>query len=132
MPTDLEKKGDFSQTYTTDPATGNLVPVKIFDPFTTRPNASGGFTRDQFLGNVIPSTRFDPVAVNLLQYFPEPNLPGDPLTHANNFVSGAGNSQLQDSFMVRIDHNISRAQRLFGRFSWDRQHLNPASVLGNA
>ena len=114
VPTALEKSGDFSQTYT------------------TRPNGSGGFVRTQFPGNVIPSARFDPVAANLMQYFPEPNLPGDPLTHANNFVSQAGNSQLQDSFMVRIDHNISQSQRFFGRFSWDRQHLNPQSVLGNA
>src|SRR5438093_1915697 len=132
VPTDLQKQGDFSQTYTTDPTTGNLVPVKIFDPFTTRPNGSGGFVRDQFPGNMILPDRFDPVAANLMQYFPEPNLPGDPLTHANNFISQAGNTQLQDSFMVRIDHNISRSQRFFGRFSWDRQHLNPASVLVNA
>src|SRR3989449_2715824 len=47
-------------------------------------------------------------------------------------LAQAGNSQLQDSFMVRIDHNISQAHRFFGRFSWDRQHLNPASVLSNA
>src|SRR5207245_6837578 len=133
VPTDLQKQGDFSQTYTTDPNNPeHLVPVKIFDPFTTRPNGSGGFVRDQFQGNVIPPNRFDPVAAKLLQYFPEPNLPGEQMTHANNFVSQAGNSQLQDSFMVRIDHNISQTQRFFGRFSWDRQHLNPQSVLGNA
>ncbi|PYV01244.1 MAG: hypothetical protein DMG26_13965, partial [Acidobacteria bacterium] len=132
VPTDLEKKGDFSQIYTIDPKTGKLISGGIFDPFTTRPNGSGGFVRDPFPGNVIPPSRIDPVAANLMQYFPEPNLPGDPLTHANNFISQAGNTQLQDSFMVRIDHNISRSQRFFGRFSWDRQHLNPASVLGNA
>ena len=131
VPTDLQKQGDFSQTYTSSPTTGNLVPVQIYNPFTTRPNGSGGFVRDQFPGNVIPSSMFDPIAVKLMQYFPEPNLPGDPLTHANNFESQAGSTQLQDSFMVRIDHDISQSQRFFGRFSWDRQHLNPANVLGN-
>ncbi len=140
VPTDLQKKGDFSQTYTTDPNTGQLVLAKLYDPFTTRPSGSGGFVRDQFMGcdpvnnpqpNVICPARFDAVGANLMQFFPEPNLPGEPLTHANNFVSQAGSTQLQDSFLIRIDHNISQSQRFFGRFSWDRQHLNPASVLGN-
>lgn len=87
VPTDLQRKGDFSQTFRPD---GTLY--TIYDPFTTRKDpVSGNFLRDQVMGcsgnqpNVICPSRFDPVAKNILQYFPAPNLAGDPLTHANNF-----------------------------------------------
>ena len=45
----IERQGDFSQTFA---ANGQLV--RIFNPFSTRPNPAGGFIRDQFAGNRIP------------------------------------------------------------------------------
>ena len=133
VPTPLQRQGDFSQTFRPD---GSLY--KIYDPFTTHQDpASGKFVRDQFMGcegkspNVICPDRFDPVAKNLLQYFPDPNLPGDPLTNTNNFISQAGNTQQIDSFLIRVDHNLTERQRIFGRFSYNNQRFNPANVLHN-
>ena len=81
--------------------------------------------------NVICPDRFDPVSQNLLQYFPDPNLPGDPFTNTNNYISQAGSRQITDSILFRLDHNLTDRQRIFGRFSLDRQHFNPDNVLGN-
>jgi hypothetical protein len=59
LPTALERRGDFTQTFT---AAGQMK--VIYDPATTRPNpaAPGRFMRDPFPGNVIPQDRLDPVA----------------------------------------------------------------------
>ncbi len=62
VPSALERQGDFSQTFA---ANGQVV--RIFNPFTTRPNPSGsGFIRDQFADNKIPRAMMDPVALNVL------------------------------------------------------------------
>jgi hypothetical protein len=127
VPTDLQRKGDFSQTFRQD---GSLY--QIFDPFTTTQDpATGAFLRQQFPGNVIPADRFDPVAKNLLQYFPEPNLPGDPVTHANNFISQAGAHNFTNFYLARVDHNLTDKQRLFARLTYDNQDYNGSNVLGN-
>jgi hypothetical protein len=127
VPTDLQRQGDFSQTFRSD---GSLF--TIFDPFTTRKDpATGGFVRNAFAGNRIPSNRFDPVAKNLLQYFPEPNLPGDAGTNTNNYLSQAGAHNSTDLFLGRVDHNLSLKQRIFARVSYDRQNFQGGNVLGN-
>jgi Carboxypeptidase regulatory-like domain/TonB dependent receptor-like, beta-barrel len=114
VPTALQRQGDFSQTFA---ANGQLI--RIFDPFTTRPNPGGsGFIRDQFAGNVIPSNLFDPVALNVLKYYPLPNQAGDPGTQANNY-SRSGSQQIDiDQFDVRLDENLSSARKLYGRYSY--------------
>ncbi len=76
VPTLAQRNGDFSQTFAQN---GQLI--RIFDPFTTRPNPSGsGFIRDPFPNNVIPADRLDPVARQVLNYFPLPNQPGNAVT----------------------------------------------------
>ena len=126
VPTDLQRRGDFSQT-----CQPNGALYQIFDPFTTKQNPDGSFSRLQFPGNVVPASRFDPVSQNLLQYFPEPNLPGDPITHANNFLSQAGFHNTNDLYLFRVDHDINDRQRIFARISYDRQKYQGGNVLGN-
>jgi len=127
VPTDLQRRGDFSQTYAQD---GSLI--QIFNPFTTiQDPTTGAFSRQPFPGNVIPVTMFDPVAKNLLQYFPEPTLPGDPVTHSNNFLSQAGFHNSTNFYLGRIDHSITEKQRIFARLTYDNQDYNGSNVLGN-
>ena len=116
VPTDAQKKGDFSQ-----------VGGTIYNPFTTTVDARGNFIRQPFTGNMITSNLFDPVAQSLLQYFPEPNLPGV----VNNFISQVGTSTLNDAFMGRIDDNISDRARIFGRYNFTRHHGTQGNVFGN-
>src|SRR5262249_30244685 len=62
IPTLAERNGDFS-----------ALPVVIYDPRTTRPNASGtGFIRDPFPGNIIPRDRISPISQYLQSFLPDP------------------------------------------------------------
>src|SRR5262249_43910375 len=60
VPTELERNGDFSQSYTTQNVGGVLtrIPLKIYDP-TTASGPTG--QRSQFPNNVIPPDRLSPV-----------------------------------------------------------------------
>jgi hypothetical protein len=71
VPTDLERTGDFSQTYTkalvTDAATGQQAVVNQIAQLYLNPrDASSQFTQ---LGSI------DPIATQLLQYIPHANIP---------------------------------------------------------
>ena len=111
VPTELQRQGDFSQTFDR-----NGAPFQIADPLTTAPNASGGQTRTLFPGNRIPANRINPISAQVLLRYPLPNTPGDPLTGANNYFSVVPAIYDGDNFSVRIDPNIRR-HRLFGRWS---------------
>ncbi|QQS46371.1 MAG: TonB-dependent receptor [Acidobacteriota bacterium] len=113
VPTALQRTGDFSETRN---QAGALI--RIFNPFTTRANPSGsGFIRDQFTDNKIPQNLMDPVALNILNYYPQPNLPGDPVTGANNYAA-SGSTQLNlDNYDFRVDHRFSERQTFFARYS---------------
>lgn len=114
-PTDLERQGNFSQTF-------NIVAnqpalIQMFDPFSTRANPAGGSIRDAFAGNVIPASRFDPVAQNVIKYFPRANTPGAAITNQNNYVaSGSGQNNITQHD-YRVDYQINDRQRVFGRYS---------------
>lgn len=112
VPTLLERQGDFSRTLA---ANGQVV--RIFNPFSTRPNPAGGFIRDQFEGNRIPAGMMDPVALNIMKYYPLPNQPGDAVTGRNNYYkTGTSNLDTVNSD-VRIDRNFGNAARGFARYS---------------
>lgn len=122
VPTALQRQGDFSQTFA---ANGQLI--RIFNPFTTRPNPNGaGFIRDQFSGNVIPSSLFDPVALNALKYYPQPNQPGNPGTQANNYQRSGARQLDIDQFDLRVDENLSSTRKFFTRYSYRLTKDSPA------
>ena len=126
VPSTLERQGDFSQTLN---AQGQLI--TIFDPTTTTANPAGGFIRTPFAGNVIPKNRINPVGSAIAQYFPTPNLPGDPLTHANNYFSNANTRVNKDDGAARIDQNITNNYRMFGRIDTTFNQLHQPDTFGN-
>jgi len=115
VPTLDQRQGDFSRTFNQN---GSLA--ILYDAFTTR-RAGTGFVRDPLASNRVPRDRMDPVAVKLLPYWPEPNVPGNPLTGQDNFAVAAGAPLNSDQYSIRIDHNPTQSQRLFGRWSQKRQ-----------
>jgi len=116
VPVDLEKQGDFTRTYILDPGSRQLVLVSLFDPSTTQPNPSGsGYVRSPFPGNRVPSSRLDAVAVKALGFVPAPNKPPDDITGTNNLVAQSSKPTDIDQFMIRIDHQITPSNRIFGR-----------------
>lgn len=92
---------------------GNLSAIRnqIYDPLSGNP-ATG--RRTPFPGNIIPTNRLDPISVNLLPYWPTPNLPGT----AANYIATVPQRVDYDQVTTRIDHNLSSNDRLMGRFSY--------------
>ena len=114
VPTDLQRLGDFSQTF---PTAGN--PVNIFDPFSTRadPANPSQLIRTAFPGNRVPTDRMDPVARTIAQMWPKPNLPGVGQSGLNNYFFVASGAVTTNAYVSRIDHALGSKHRLFGRFS---------------
>jgi outer membrane receptor protein involved in Fe transport len=75
------------------------LPLRIYDPLTTRASGTGGFVRDLFAGNAIPASRLDRVGSNVAKLYPEPNLP----TLANNFVYGPVRRVNTDNGDIKLD-----------------------------
>jgi hypothetical protein len=86
-------RGDFSRA--TD-AFGK--PLKITDTLAKAP----------FPNNQIPLNRLDPVSLNMAAYFPQPNLTGS----ANNFISQGNSTTSNNSFGIKVDHQITEKDRL--------------------
>jgi hypothetical protein len=125
-PTALQRAGDFTDTRTPT----NQV-ITIYDPTTTRTNGTT-FTRDAFPGNRIPASRIDPVGRNALTYFPSPNLPGLPITQAQNlFLQGPAPID-RHAITGKGDWNISDARRIGGRYTWDDLDWGFARLWGTA
>jgi len=117
VPTTLQRRGDFSQTFT---STGSLV--TIYDPLTTKPDPSnpGQYVRSAFLGNKIPNARLDRVALAIQTYYPAPNQAGDLTTGLNNYFFRGGNIQQVNNYSGRLDYQLSASTQLMGRYSIEK------------
>jgi len=95
---------------------------QVFDPSTTV-DVGIGYTREPFAGNILPAGRLDTNAIKLLNLFPAPNNSG----LFGNYLSNPAINSDTDQFDVRVDHNISSKDNVFGRLSYMR---NPEIVPG--
>jgi len=121
VPTDLERKGDFSQSYTTNVLNGQTVrfPILVYDPMSV--DAKGN--RTLFPGDMIPASRLDPIAQNILKFVPLPNTPSSPTGNAvNNFISSATRTDKFPVVSTRVDQDWNNSQRSFVTVRWS--HLN--------
>lgn len=125
LPTLLERRGDFSQTFVFDSTTRTYLPVVLYDPTTT--NAAGN-VRNLLLdanGNptvIIPINRLDPVALRTLQFFPLPNRVADNPSGSNNYVATPPNSTNNNQYSVRFDFNLTANSKINARFT--QNHAN--------
>jgi hypothetical protein len=128
VPTDLQRAGDFSQTFN-----ANRGLMMIYDPLTTRPDPArpGNFIRDAFAGNRIPVNRFSPVAVATQKYYPAPNSPGAANTAQQNLVLQSAFPEPQDRIDMKVDHNFNDRQRLMGRYSFMDSVYSKPNFWGN-
>ena len=114
VPTAAQRDGDFSELL----ALG--ANYQIFDPSTRRRDteivASTRYRQDPFPGNVMPASRFNPVSKKILELFPQPLDGGTTVDHRNNFPR-PNSPEIADYFThtVRVDHNLSSANRMFVR-----------------
>ncbi len=110
LPTLAQRRGDFSGLLNSQGQ-----PVSIYDPFTTRQAAGGGFERLPYPGNIIPPSQIDPVAAKILSYLPAPNRPGQGPAQINNWTYAPKETTKSDQWSVRLDHRFSDSHNLFGR-----------------
>lgn len=130
VPSMAERTGNFF-----DLLTGQINPTtgydygQIFDPATTTQTTNGTFQRTPFAGNIIPANRLDPAALNIINLFPAPNRPGQ----AFNFLYNPVLSNNQDSFDIRVDHQLTPKDSFFGTFSYGNvSNLRPDPFPGLA
>ena len=134
------KAGDFS-TATRD-AGGRAALVPIYDPETGTGTFGAPRGTLPFAGNRIPSSRLDPVAVKAVGYLPNANrAPNNPYNFSGNWQENQRRIFRRDFSVGRIDHELSGATKLFGRFVISRpedqttEYLagwGPADQNGNA
>src|SRR5439155_2839857 len=110
--------------YSTPPAAMRLgdfsrAPVVIRDPLTNAP----------FPGNIIPANRLNPIAVRLLEFYPEPNIPGAGLS--NNYLDLQNHTTDKDQFTGRVDFVESQKSFWFGRYSWTDEFVRDPALRGS-
>ena len=125
VPSEKMRNGDFSELLALGPQ------YQIYNPFTRRAIGGGRFQQDPFPGNIIPQNLLNPVALKALAYI------GKPLTTGN--ADGTGNFQqpsLPETIKyanntVRVDHNLTDKQRMYGRVSWYDRNSNYNNYFNN-
>jgi hypothetical protein len=139
MPTADERTGNFAALLGPQITDSNGAPVfddlgrpvysgAIYNPFSTRQVTQGqvdpstgliatnsGYVRDPFPGNIIPANLLDSIAEKIAtgNYWPNPtngNL-------INNFTSASSAAATSNEYSVRIDHNFTENDRVYGRWS---------------
>jgi hypothetical protein len=144
VPTALERQGDFSQTQNADgsqlviydPGSATLQPVGS-TACTSTPVTSGQtvYCRKQVSyngrANVFDPSRINPVGLNLLNLYPLPNQTGLGGSDENNYFSNAPSSDTNNSFDIRIDHQFSSKQSVFGHFDDFNNYVYYPNVYGN-
>ena len=124
-PTDLQRRGDFSQTRT---SSGALIP--LYNPASVRPNPSGsGFISDPFAGNILPPAQLDKAAPNILAFFPLPNrTPTDAFTNANNFQGNFPIYRRARQEALKVDDSLTSKDSLSFRYIlWDHKDDNAST-----
>jgi hypothetical protein len=88
------------------------APLKLTVPTAYEQDHPGDFTD---VGGPL-LTQLDPVGLAYFRLYPKPNVPGS----SDLFVSNANGSNFSNVGDLRIDHRISQADQMFGRFSYNR------------
>jgi hypothetical protein len=127
MPTALERKGDFSQTFDTQ---GRLVFVR--DPLLAGNCSATTGGPACFPGNVIPTGRLDPVGAALLNLFPLPNADDPTGGRQYNYVFQTVQDWPRNDQVLRMDWNVAPKTTAYGRLQWGyEKRAGGVSLLGS-
>ena len=115
--------GDVDLSGLLDPAAGTTIP--IFDPNVTIENCSNGVcpVAQQFPGNIIPAARVSQSGLNtLLNFFPQPNLPGTGNGWFKNFQVFSPVNDQNYKVDSRSDVVLTSKDRLYAVYHWYQDH----------
>jgi hypothetical protein len=125
VPSEKMRNGDFSELL----ALGSQY--QIYNPFTRRAAPNGRFTQDPFPGNIIPQQLINPVARAALEYIGKPRTAGN-TDGTNNFQNPSLPEEIKyANNTIRVDHNITNKQRMYGRVSWYDRNSNYNNYFNN-
>lgn len=100
----------------------NPIAGCIYDPLTI-----SGSTRQAFPGNIIPTNRLDSVSVNMMQYYPAPNVgtfnPAQP--SLSNYSAVGADKENYYHWDTRLDHDFNDKWHSFLRLSHWHDNNNP-------
>src|SRR4029450_8861834 len=123
MPTELERRGDFSQM-----VDAQLRPVFIRDPLLSgNCNVTTGGPAC-FPGNVIPQNRINPTAQALLNLFPMPNATPT-ATNQNNYTFQTVQDWPRNDQLLRMDWNVAQNTTMYGRLQFGYEKRDRKSVV---
>jgi hypothetical protein len=142
VPTAAMRAGDFSALIDYTTATGsdcNSAPTyrgELFDTRLSQKDSAGnicgvpfGYDSSGNPINVIPKGRLDPLALKLLKLWPLPNLSGNGVNGAINFLTEPKVQESQNNVDVRFDHVFSEKDSGFTRYSYQVQPSTHPSVF---
>ena len=115
VPTMRMRNGDFGE-----------VNTRIYDPLT---GDVSGANRVAFANNMIPQDRISPIARRLLQFIPEPNIPGAPLGQ-NNYQKAQTREKTTDGFDAKINYTMNQKDSLSYRLSFMRPVVFDPGLYG--
>ena len=72
--------------------------------------------RQPFPGNIIPANRFNPVGVNMLKYYPLPNVNPNADNGRPNYVTEDTPNNLGQQVSLKVDHHFSGSVALSGLY----------------
>ena len=143
VPTDAERKGDFSAllplgcpngylgTDSSHCANGSANPYQLYNPFTATLVGST-VTRKPILNNILTNAGpLSPVALAYLKYYPEPNASNPNPDGENNFISNSPAVDTFNSQFYRGDWNMSERSHLFGEFHRNHRTNHKNDIFSN-
>jgi len=125
VPTERMRTGDFSELLALGPQ------YQIYNPFTRRAIGNGRFQQDPFPGNIIPPHMINPVSRAVLEYIGMPKTAGNADGTSNYQNPSLPEDIKYANNTIRVDHNLSDKQRMYGRFSWYDRNSNYNNYFDN-
>ncbi len=125
VPTPAERLGDFSKLLTVK------APTVIYDPASAVLNGTT-ITRTAFPGNKIPTNRLSPIALQYLNFFPQPNVTN--LLRDDDFNNFGNNNTTSDGYtneLGRIDYNINTKNRTYFNVRHTDYYQNKNNYFSN-
>ena len=124
VPSAAARIGDFSNYRDSN---GN--PIPIYDPLTTRFDATGRVvSRDPFPNNIIPADRIHPVGRNIASIYP---LPNNGSGTSNNYISTPDREITDHAYSGRVDHRFTDNDSVFVRFNYGKFSLDAPQGQAN-
>jgi hypothetical protein len=124
VPTQAMRNGDFSQdafgnpTSIVNPNVSSSTPFQCTAAGVPIPANPDGSQTGGVACNKIPSNLINPIAAQRINLYPLPNASNP--SSGYNFVNEPVRELNETKFDIRVDHNISAADNLYARFSYDQ------------